>query len=56
MDAIVERKQIRTVCPMGYGHDCGLLAHVEKTPELQALLAEAREIDQVLARAKEQCR
>ena len=28
-----------------------LLAHVEKTPELQALLAEAREIDQVLARA-----
>jgi hypothetical protein len=29
-----------------------LLAHVEAAPELQALLAEAREIDQVLARAK----
>jgi hypothetical protein len=30
----------------------GLLALVESTPDVQALLAEAREIDQVLARAR----
>src|SRR5262249_6594923 len=29
-----------------------LMAHVENAPELQALLSEAREIDQVLARAR----
>ena len=29
-----------------------LLAHVERAPELQALLAEAREVDQVLALAR----